>query len=75
MGRNRWSGIGTLGNDLRTEAGGGRDDSVVADEVESRRRHQRREPRYEIEGLEGDVGGSIPPSVLESVGSGLDTDP
>lgn len=60
MGRDRW-----VGNDLRPEAGGGRVNAVVTGEVESGRRHQRREPRHEIEGLESDVdvGGPISPSI------------
>ena len=83
MGHDRLRRIGTLGDDPRSEVRGGCENSTIASQVESGGRHQRREPRHEIEGLERDVRGSVSPSVLDRVehpavgqeGQTLDTRP
>ena len=67
MGRDRLPRIGILGDDPRSEARGGCENSMIASQVESGGWHQCREPRHEIEGLERDVRGSISPSVLDRV--------
>lgn len=45
----------------------GAEDAVVADEVEARRRHQRRELLDELGGLEKDVGGAVAPAMLQAI--------
>ena len=59
--------VGCARHHAISRAGAGPEDPMVADEVDSRRRHEGGELLHQLQGIEDDVAGSIAPAVLEAV--------